>query len=115
MIIRYFVAALLLLCLGVSLGSCSPFSGYVSDHWPHWAGGMPDGVPPRPGTPGYDQFIAHNQPGQSPYSPAVDETHAASGDKGPVIEQRPAVTAQKPVAAGEKPGDDPSTIQGGLY
>ncbi len=49
------------------LGSCggaseSGVSGYVADHWPHWAGGMPADVPPRPGAPGYNEFIAHGQP-----------------------------------------------------
>jgi len=57
-------AAAILLGLGPALGSCSAvpnggFSGYVADHWPHWAGGMPEDVPPRPGTPGYEEFIAH--------------------------------------------------------
>ena len=46
---------------GLLLGSCSQFSAYIADHWPHWAGGMPSDVPPRPGAPGYDQFIAHGQ------------------------------------------------------
>ena len=40
------------------------FSAYVADHWPHWAGGMPGDVPPRPGAPGYDEFIAHGQADQ---------------------------------------------------
>ena len=63
-IFKQSVAAALVLCLGLMLASCSSFAGLVADHWPHWAGGMPDNIPPRPGAPGYDEFIAHGQPSQ---------------------------------------------------
>jgi len=58
------ITAAIMLCLGPVLGSCggaseNGFSAYVADHWPHWAGGMPADVPPRPGDPGYAEFIAH--------------------------------------------------------
>jgi hypothetical protein len=84
------VLAATALGLCVALGACVQFSDAVADHWPHWAGGMPNGVPPRPGAPGYDQFIAHGEPA----------TAAASGAPG-----APAVTAAPadPVAAGQKP------------
>src|SRR5580704_2628960 len=63
MVVKRFIAAAAVACLGIGLGACAQnsgqFSSYVSDHWPHWAGGMPDDVPPRPGAPGYDEFIAH--------------------------------------------------------
>lgn len=49
------------LWLGLCLGACTQFSGNVADHWPHWAGGEPAGVPPRPGSPGYPDYIAHRQ------------------------------------------------------
>ena len=49
------------LCVCLTLGACSSFSGFVSDTWPTWAGGMPKDVPPRPGAPGYEEFIAHQQ------------------------------------------------------
>jgi hypothetical protein len=52
------VKAAFVLGLGLNLTSCG---GFVADHWPHWAGGLPDGVPPRPGAPGYAEFIAHGQ------------------------------------------------------
>jgi hypothetical protein len=51
-----------LLCLAALLGACSPFAGFVADHVPHWAGGLPPDAPPRPGAPGYDDFIAHGEP-----------------------------------------------------
>jgi hypothetical protein len=28
----------------------------VADRLPEWLGGMPEGAPPRPGTPEYDAF-----------------------------------------------------------
>jgi hypothetical protein len=62
-------AASVLLCLAAMLGACSPFAGYVADHVPHWAGGLPPDAPPRPGAPGYDDFIAHGQ-AQPPSAPA---------------------------------------------
>ena len=55
-------AASVLLCLAAMLGACSPFAGFVADHVPHWAGGLPPDAPPRPGAPGYDDFIAHGEP-----------------------------------------------------
>jgi hypothetical protein len=36
------------------LGSCSSKTNPVADYLPEWAGGLPKGVPPRPGTPEYD-------------------------------------------------------------
>jgi hypothetical protein len=63
--VKQYLTAALLFGLGSSLGSCGGgagpegFSAYVADHWPHWAGGMPDDVPPRPGAPGYNDFISH--------------------------------------------------------
>jgi hypothetical protein len=42
---------------GVLLASCSSMSAYVADTLPEWAGGLPHGTPPRPGTPGYDAYL----------------------------------------------------------
>jgi len=56
---RWALTALLGVCL--ALGGCSSFAGVVSDAWPTWAGGMPKDVPPRPGAPGYEEFISHQQ------------------------------------------------------
>jgi len=97
--IKRFLAPMLVLCLGLGLGSCAPFAGIVSDHWPHWAGGLPDDVPPRPGTPGYEEFIAHAQPNKDAAAPA------AAADKSKV----PAASA------GNRPPDDKGVVQGGLY
>jgi hypothetical protein len=69
MIAKRLGAAGALLCLAAMLGACAPFSGFVADHWPHWAGGLPSDVPPRPGTPGYDDFVAHGEPAQNTAAP----------------------------------------------
>lgn len=77
MTVKRVVAAALLIGLGLALGSCSSFSDTVSDHWPHFAGGEPDDLPPRPGAPGYDAFIAHGQAQQG--APAGNAQAAAPG------------------------------------
>ncbi len=82
-------AAACALGLGLLLGSCSSFSDVVSDHWPHFAGGEPDGVPPRPGAPGYAQFIAHGQPTEATNSAAGNAQPVAAGAPSPVIQQGP--------------------------
>jgi hypothetical protein len=61
MIVKRLVAAGVLLWLGAVLASCSPFASYMADNWPHWAGGLPPDAPPRPGAPGYDEFVAHGE------------------------------------------------------
>ena len=46
--------------LTCSLGGCGAINANlaagISDTLPHWAGGMPADVPPRPGTAKYDEF-----------------------------------------------------------
>ena len=107
-----------LFALGVTLASCGGaangggFAGYVSDHWPHWAGGMPDDVPPRPGTPGYAAFIAHSEGGATQSipaaSPAVAGQPAAS-----VAAVRPGL--QPAATAAAPPPQNSSVTSGGLY
>src|SRR5215469_3230270 len=80
MIVRRLGAAGVLLCLAATLGACSPFAGFMADHWPHWAGGLPPDAPPRPGAPGYDEFIAHGEPqGAAPGAPEQNAPAPASG------------------------------------
>jgi len=80
MIIKRLVAAGVWLCFAAMLGACSPFAGYVADHVPHWAGGLPPDAPPRPGAPGYEDFIAHGEPAQAPATPpsSTDASPAAA-------------------------------------
>jgi hypothetical protein len=137
------VGAAVALCSTLALGACSPFSGYVADNWPHWAGGEPAGVPPRPGSPGYSDFISHGQAPPTPNTavgtqqPAADQTAQIATPKpaaevqrtsifgGPqVAASRPSVSpsvqpnsqpsAQSPPASGGA-GDDGSVLRGGLY
>ena len=49
--------ALLMLSAVSMLTSCAPVSAVVADNLPTWMGGMPKGVPPRPGTPEYDEWM----------------------------------------------------------
>jgi hypothetical protein len=132
--------AVALACMvGLALGSCTPFSGYVADHWPHFAGGEPDGLPPRPGDPGYNRFILHGQPAQSTVAPAANaqppvasaQPPAASAT-GAIAPPPPAAAAQTPTAFAEppaadtkpaaqfapavaRPADDQGVVHGGLY
>ena len=54
------------LALGSALPSCGSGGGRVGEMLPIWAGGMPKGVPPRPGMPEYEahkkQLEGRNQP-----------------------------------------------------
>lgn len=52
-----FFGSVLLVIAGLALASCSAsrMAGTVAD-MPEWAGGLPKGVPPRPGTVEYDQW-----------------------------------------------------------
>ena len=120
------------LCVCLALGGCSSLSGVVSDNWPTWAGGMPKDVPPRPGAPGYEEFIAHQQeappntaagaPGTTPATTAVTTPAAAPGTTAavpPPAAPPPARNANKqpqpPLPPAYARPDDRSATQGGLY
>jgi hypothetical protein len=109
MIAKRFVAAATVLCLGLALGSCS--AGSIADHWPRWAGGMPPDVPPRPGAPGYDEFIAHGQANKDAATPALadDKTNM------PPLRAPAQVTPVAAAPPGGPPPVDSPTVQGGLY
>ncbi len=122
MIVKRLIAAALALCLGSMLGSCggaseNGFSSFVADHWPHWAGGMPDDVPPRPGDPGYAEFIAHGQADQDAMKPPATGAKAAVAAKTaaqppPAAQVAPAVQV---APADNPPSEDSSVVPGGLY
>jgi len=117
-----------LLGLGLNLASCG---GFVADHWPHWAGGMPADVPPRPGAPGYADFIAHGQakPEQAKPEPAKQDVVNSANPQQPAaaaaqtsLEQSPATqrpltsSAQIPsVTPQEDLSRDLGVVNGGLY
>jgi hypothetical protein len=71
-----------LLCFAAMLGACAPFSGFVADHVPHWAGGLPADAPPRPGAPGYDEFIAHGEAAQNAQAPESGNAPGATPQGG---------------------------------
>ena len=43
--------------LGLLLSGCAG-GNHIVDNIPHWMGGLPEGAPPRPGTPEYDTWMA---------------------------------------------------------
>ena len=51
---------------GLLVASCSSVSSFVADTLPPWAGGLPEGTPPRPGTPGYDAYLKSIGGNESP-------------------------------------------------
>ncbi len=111
------ITAITLLGFGLNLASCG---GFVADHWPHWAGGLPADAPPRPGAPGYAEFIAHGQT-----APGAKQEPAAGAAVQNGAEQTPIAPASAaaappptPVRAATPAADtsqDPSVVNGGLY
>ena len=89
------LALLGLLGVSLALGGCSSFAGFVADTWPTWAGGMPKDVPPRPGAPGYEEFIAHQQRLDAAAGGAAAPGAAAVGTPG-TTGTTPAATAAPP-------------------
>jgi hypothetical protein len=68
---------------------------------------MPDDVPPRPGTLGYEEFIAHGQPRNNAERLGSAEAQPAPADVQTGVAANPAQ---------QQAGDDPNLIQrGGLY
>lgn len=60
--------------LGTGLSACGSINEKVSagmgNHIPQWAGGMPDDVPPRPGTAQYDAWMKERE--RRRLTPAAD-------------------------------------------
>ena len=105
MMVKRLSVALMGLGLCLVLGSCGPVAGFTADHWPHWAGGLPGGVPPRPGTPGYDDYVAHRQAETEPAKPAAANATTNA----------PAGAAAAPAAVEPQSDDDAAVRRGGLY
>jgi hypothetical protein len=116
MIVKRHIVIAILLTLGPMLGSCSGFAGSVADNWPHWAGGMPADVPPRPGAPGYNEFIAHGQAGADPTNSIVSGPSGASdattaGGVPVKFQQIPAQTATKEPVQNNEPAQKKRTAR----
>jgi hypothetical protein len=120
---RLAATAVLGVCL--ALGGCSSVAGFVTDSVPTWAGGMPKDVPPRPGAPGYEEFISHQQrqdaaaSGAAPGAPGQAATPGTTGTTPVAVAPAPNPGASRPAPQQFPPAyarpDDPSTTKGGLY
>jgi hypothetical protein len=111
MIVKRHALALLALSFGLVVGACAQVSGSVSDAWPHWAGGEPAGTPPRPGTPGYENFIAHRQAADTA---GQQQPPAATGSTTTV--PAPAVAVNPAAPAPQSPPPANNTVaRGNLY
>jgi hypothetical protein len=123
--LKRFAAAALLFGAALVLGACG---GTVADMWPHWAGGEPAGLPPRPGQPGYEEFIAHGQPSQNAAVAPAPAQQAPGGTTAAIAEQKSAVpppgraapraeenSEAEPAEAVEHPASDTGVVRGGLY
>jgi len=110
-----------LLGFGLNLASCG---GFVADHWPHWAGGMPADVPPRPGAPGYAEFVAHGQAvpeaKQPPAAAAQGAVQPVAATEGPAASApapafAPPATPVRAAAPDSDVPQDSNVVNGGLY
>jgi hypothetical protein len=83
--VHHIAAILALMLAGFALGGCSSvnekLSTGMSDNLPHWAGGLPAGVPPRRGTPEYDAYRKEQE--RKRLEPAADANAAAPASSSP--------------------------------
>lgn len=120
------VAVLLACGLGLALGGCAS-SNPVADYWPHFAGGEPSDLPPRPGSPGYRTFIAHGQPQDAANPQGAGAPNQPGGVTPQFVSRQPGVSgqqvptgttapAQNPAGAAPRQGAPEQNVgQGGLY
>jgi len=125
MVKRSFALALVI-AVGFAVDACAPFANTVSDNWPTWAGGMPKDVPPRPGAPGYDEFLLRQQGKDVTSSPApsgrADATPVPTVAPSNNVYAPPPQPAAPPYNANARsapasgpPRNDQAAVQGGLY
>jgi hypothetical protein len=77
------IAAIVALTLaGFALGGCASINEKLSagmgDYIPQWAGGLPPGVPPRRGTPEYDEYMKERERKRLEPAVAADSAKPAS-------------------------------------
>lgn len=72
----YHIATILALA-GFALGGCASvnekLAAGVGDTLPQWAGGLPPDVPPRRGTPQYDEYMKEREKKQLEPAPSKDD------------------------------------------
>jgi hypothetical protein len=110
MILKRHALALFALSFGLMVGACAQVSGSVSDAWPHWAGGEPSNLPPRPGTPGYQDFIAHGQAGTTGQQQPSAATGSTTAQPAPMATANPVA----PPPQSQPPADN-TIARGNLY
>jgi hypothetical protein len=86
---------------GVLLASCSSTGAYIGDNLPEWAGGLPKGTPPRPGTPEYDAYLRGTHGGDRPTTAPPSEAQAYAPP------QPPEPRSPSPQREPRQPVDDP--------
>jgi len=63
--LKPFRSVLTLVALAAGLCGCGTvnekLSAGMGDYIPQWAGGLPAGAPPRPGTPQYDAYLKERE------------------------------------------------------
>src|SRR4051794_39215663 len=74
---------------GALLASCSSTGAYIGDTLPEWAGGLPNGTPPRPGTPGYDAYVRGIHGGDRPTTAPPAEAQAYAPPQPPTQPNSP--------------------------
>jgi len=77
---------------GLLSASCSSVGAFIGDNLPAWAGGLPPGTPPRPGTPGYDEYL--KSIGHQQAAPDINVPRAETSEPQPAS---PADSTQAPV------------------
>jgi hypothetical protein len=79
---NHIVTVVALALAGLALCGCASINERVTngvvDSIPQWAGGLPEGVPPRRGTPEYDAYMQERERKRLEPAPAKDDPSKAN-------------------------------------
>ena len=88
---RQFVVVLALALFACGLSGCGTINEKISngigDYIPQWAGGLPADVPPRRGTPQYDEYMKERE--RKRLEPAANANAAAPAQATPAASLHP--------------------------